>query len=213
MNRRSGELVNATVGALSSLAGLKPLISWVSPLETELFVEYKDDDFLKAVEFERITDKLANFWPRRGPNWDALAIVESQDGSKGILLVEAKSYPGEVFGSGCQAEPESLAKIQDALNETKRWLGVDPDIDWTGRLYQSANRLAHLYFLQEVAQIPAWLVNVCFANDPHRPTGVYEWGEFLPAVKAEMGLAGKELPHAADILLQARDRSELLANE
>ncbi len=83
--------MEATVGALPSLASVKPKISWVSPLEADRFAEHKDDDFLRVVEFERIVDKLADFWPRRGPNWDALATVESQDGSKGILLVEAKS--------------------------------------------------------------------------------------------------------------------------
>ena len=39
-----------------------------------------------------------------------------------------------------------------------------------GPLYQFPNRLAHLYFFREIVKVPAWLVNVCYLDDPkHQP--------------------------------------------
>jgi hypothetical protein len=77
------------------------------------------------------------------------------------LLVESKSHVAEIFGSGCGAEAaSSISKIERAITTAKEWLHVSPQADWTGPLYQSANRIAHLYFFREVLRIEAWLVNV-----------------------------------------------------
>ena len=77
--------------------------------------------------------------------WDALARVTLLDsGRTGVLLVEAKSYPQEMYSNGCCASEVSRTQIVKALQQTQRWLAVD-NVDWTGPLYQSANRLAHLY--------------------------------------------------------------------
>jgi len=156
---------------------------------------------------------LRKFWPRGGPVWDALARVEygEMNTGKGVLLVEAKSHPPEIYGSGCQASPKSRSKIEEALLLTKRWLGVKEDIDWTGPLYQSANRFAHLYFFREIANVPAWLVNTYFLNDPHSPTEYAEWQRVLKEVKTELGISGFEVPFMADIFLEARDRIELIS--
>jgi len=56
-------------------------------------------------------------------------------------------------------------------------MGVSPDADWLGRLYQSANRLAYLYFLREIGKIDAFLANVYFTGDPYSPTTRQEWDE------------------------------------
>ena len=180
-------------------------------MENDRFVEYQDNAFLKACSFKHLSDELKAFWPRRGPVWDALASIEFEKdkNNKGIFLVEAKSYPGEIYGSGCKASPKSRKKIEAALNKTKRWCGVSTDIDWTGSLYQSANRIAHLYFFREIAGVPAWLANINFLNDPHSPTDHEEWQKQLKKVKTELGISGSDISYMANIFLEARDRSEL----
>jgi hypothetical protein len=78
--------------------------------------------------------------------------------------------------------------------------------DWTGPLYQFANRLAHLYFLREVARVPAWFVNVCFTSDPHRPSALQAWEEALQAAKEALGLGQRSIPYCADVFLEAAGR-------
>jgi len=211
VNRRSAELTREVFEKFPDLALLHPRLNWVSPLEKDRFSEYQDTAFLKACGFEHLSDELKAFWPRGGPVWDALASIEFQKGknNKGILLVEAKSYPAEIYGSGCKASPTSREKIEDALDRTKKWCGVPADTDWTGPLYQSANRMAHLYFFRKIAGVPAWLANINFLNDQHSSTKRDEWEKQLKKVKAGLGISGKEIPYAADIFLKAQDRGEL----
>ena len=213
VNRRSSELAQAMLSVLPFLASLNPKIRWVSPLEGAAFAEYQDRDFLRAVALDGCAAKLSRFWPRGGPVWDALAVVETArtPDCRGVLLVEAKSHVREIYGGGCKASARSRKAIEEALEPTKRWLGASSDSDWTGTLYQSANRLAHLYFFRVVMGVPAWLINVYFINDPHSPTSRAEWEVALVGVKAQLGLAGTSVPHAADLFLEAGTRGELLA--
>ena len=201
------------VDALPSLASLNPRLRWVSPLEREKFVEYQDTTFLRALELESLDPQLKRFWPRGGPVWDALASVEigGDPVPRGVVLVEAKSYPDEICGPGCQATPGSRKKIERALKKTKNWLGVPEHLNWTGRLYQSANRFAHLYFFREEVGIPAWLVNIYFLNDHTTfPTTREEWRVALDQVKAKLGLTGIAVPDTAELFLEAGDCRELV---
>lgn len=212
INRRARKLSQKIIQGLPSLASLGPRLDWVSPLEKDRFVEYQDAAFLKACGFKQLSAELKKFWPYGGPVWDALASIEfdEDENQRGILIVEAKSHPPEIYGGGMKAKAEkSKLKIQKALNRTKRWIGISKDIDWTGALYQSANRLAHLYFFREIMNVPAWLVNLYFLNDPHSPTDLEEWQKQLKKVKAELGISGSGISYIADIFLEARDRSEL----
>src|ERR1035438_4599520 len=130
-----------------------------------MYSEYRDVEFLERVGLCHVSAQLRQFWPRGGPCWDALATTEN-----GCILGEAKSHVLEIYGNGCGACAASRLKIQTALSATKAWLRAPETIDWTGRLYQSANRYAYLYFLREIACVPAFLVNVYFIGDPHSPT-------------------------------------------
>ena len=111
VNRLSEELTREVFERLPDLALLHPRLNWVSPLEKYRFSEYQDTAFLKACGLEHLSDELKALWPRGGPVWDALASIEFQGDKdrKGILLVEAKSYPAEIYGSGCK---ESITEIQ-----------------------------------------------------------------------------------------------------
>ena len=212
VNRRQAELSQKIVEALPSLASLNPRLRWVSPLEAERFIEYKDKEFLKAMGYEHAAGKLHEFWPLRGPNWDALAIVEFENtGSpEGVILVEAKSHSDEIYSNGCRAREKSRAKIEAAFQRTKDWLNVKDNVDWTGPLYQSANRLAHLYFFRKIVRIPAWLVNIYFLNDPRSRTTLAQWHVALAEVKDELGLKDISVPQMAELFLDGKDRNELI---
>ena len=214
VNRRTEELNQSVLDALF-LTSLNARLCWVSPLESEKFVEYQDEAFLRALGLQHLAGQLREFWPRRGPSWDALAVVRiGGDLARwGAVLVEAKSHPAELRGEGCRARPRPRARIEARLRETKRWLSVAEaeDVDWTEELYQSANRLAHLYFFLR-AGIPVWLVNVYFLRDPHfpdSPSTREEWDAVLSQVKADLGVK-TFVPHTADVFLEARDRRELV---
>lgn len=209
VNRYPEELSQSLLEALPSLAEQNPSIRWVSPLESGGFVEYQDEAFLAAVGYSHVTESLCAFWPKGGPSWDALAVADL-GGDTGIVMVAAKSHPPEVYGRGCRASRRSRARIENALLETKRWLGVREDADWTGPLYPCASRLAHLYFFRESIGVSAWLANVYFLFDPYLPTSMEEWHITLRQVRAEMGLTDITVPYATDVFLPSKDRRELV---
>lgn len=201
------EILHHMICASSSdLAAHDPDITWVSPLQSKSYLEYRDRDFLKAVGLESRVSELVEFWPNRGPVWDALAVTKSRapGGSPGVILVEAKSYPKEVYGTGTAASEASRRTIEAALDRTAAWIGIARSANWTGSLYQSANRLAHLYFLREILGVPAWLINVCFVDDPHVRTTGAAWRIATDQIKDDLGLVGVKLPYYSDIFLMAR---------
>ena len=167
-----------------------PRIKWVSPLAAEQYRELRDAEFLTALGLGEYSSNLSAFWPERGPCWDALGILTtSLQASLPIgILVEAKSHVPEVYGSGCQADGKSRALIERSLNAAKEWCRAQADSDWTGPFYQSANRIAHLYFVQRRLNRPCYLVNLYFVNDPYRPTSHSEWCSALQTVHQELGL-------------------------
>ena len=135
---------------------------------------------------------LVGFWPQGGPVWDALATVEGKSGSKGVILLEAKSHIGELANpsSACKATGKSLDKIKNALTIVKRELKVKRKAEWLGEYYQYANRIAHLYFLTIVGQVPTWMVFLYFVGDIKQkgPTAVVEWTASLDKVREALGL-------------------------
>ena len=107
-------------------------------------MEYRDHEFLEVLEITPQHRQLSEFWPAGGPVWDGLART-----SRGRhLLVEAKANVPEFDSSPTRASGRSLTKIGEALGETRSFLRVAVDTDWTGCFYQHANRLVHLYFLR-----------------------------------------------------------------
>jgi hypothetical protein len=206
-SRRRPELTASVATALINTGVYLEDIRWVSPLEEERFGEVCDGAFLDALQLSHLRSPLAAFWPASGPRWDGLGILEP---GPGVLLVEAKSYPNELIGSGCKAGSNSLNRIKDSLANAKVWAGVTPESDWLGPLYQYANRLAHVFFLRETGRVPAWLVNLCFLEDPNSPTSLRTWQQQLPSLKKQLGFAQKCAPFTVDVFLPARSRHELL---
>jgi len=197
VNERRNALSSAIAQALSPYDLDEKTIHWVSPLAADEYSKYRDSEFLGRVGFVHLTPQLLEFWPRGGPFWDGLARIKG-----GCILVEAKSHVKEIYGEGCGASPGSKQRIQEAFDATKAWLGVSPEVDWTGRLYQFANRYATLYFLREVAGVQAYLVNVYFVSDPLEPTTREEWDAAIEGVNRELGLV-REVPYSGAAFLLA----------
>ena len=62
-------------------------IEWLSPLESEDCIEYRDHAFLERLGLRPHRRQIFDFWPARGPVWDGLA--RSSAGRS--LLIEAKA--------------------------------------------------------------------------------------------------------------------------
>lgn len=170
-----------------SLAAFATRVEWVSPLAQKQYVEYWDEQFLGVLGLDQHGDALEDFWPTGGPHWDGLAKVDGQN-SLGALLVEAKAHPGE-NNSECKAtDPESRSKIERAFGLVQAELGMNAR-NWFHEHYQLANRIAHLYFLNEVANIPTWLALVNFVNDrTHKPTPLSDWTDCFPTLFRSLGV-------------------------
>ena len=177
-------------------------ITWLSPLESDEFAEYRDGSFLARLGIQTLSAELADFWPRRGPQWDALGMT-SQGCS---LLVEAKANISELISHCGVKDPDSARLIAERLKEAQKWLGRRHTNDWTTDFYQYANRLAHLYFLRELQGKDAFLVFVYFVNDTaHIPTLFEEWRGALQLQKKLMGLAASRLRNVIDIFLDVTE--------
>ncbi len=203
VNRRRVELDAAICAAFPELQLRGASIEWVSPIEQDRFAEYQDSEFLSRLGLTELGGELASFWPQGGPRWDALAKIQFRDEMAcGVLLLEAKSYPGEMIGNGCLATEPSLTRISASIEKARLWVGAEGG-DWMGQYYQFGNRLAHLYFLREVCGIPTWLINICFFDDPHKPTRELVWRDALEYPMKALGLVHREIPFCKSVFLRA----------
>ena len=184
---RSPDTINAAIASAMELpSGVS--IQWHSPLEMDNFREYQDSRFLRNLGVELRHRKLSSFWPRWGPVWDGLA--STSDGRS--ILVEAKANIPEFHSSPCGAGEKSLARIKQALDETKQFLFVPSASDWTTCFYQVANRLAHLYLLRELNGIAAALAFVFFVGDKtiseEKCTSRQEWEQEISLMLEHLGI-------------------------
>ena len=161
-------------------------IDWVSPLKDDQFAEYRDIDFLRKLNLEKkITYNLSDFWPNRGPQWDALGKTNDL-----IFIVEAKANLPEIVSPPTGAGSESKSLIMDSFSEVKEYLNINNSIDWSGTFYQYTNRIAHLYYLRVLNGIDAYLVNIYFINDESvdGPKSKEEWKGAIQIIKNYLGI-------------------------
>ena len=185
-------LVNQTPHLLDSAIAphlsLSPTdkITWLSPLATDRYAEYRDDAFLKKLEPPVARVPLADFWPLPGPQWDGLGRTSRGES----LLIEAKAHIPELLSPPTRATGRSLTDIRDSLERVKRAIGSRTGADWTRTFYQYTNRLAHLYFLRTLNRVPAYLVFVYLLNDTDMcgPKTAEEWAGALRLVQAQLGI-------------------------
>ncbi len=179
------------------LPGAPVDIDWRSPLLADHYAEYRDQTFVDRLATSKfltspldLQNPLAEFWPRFGPQWDALAVTDQGQ----ILLVEAKSHISQMATSPGQARGKSAQQlINQSLDETKTFLKARGMADWSTSFYQYANRLAHLYWLRELNGIDAYLVNLFFLNDGEI-NGPRTQAEWQGAIELQQVFMGVRLP-------------------
>ncbi len=165
-------------------ADKKNNIEWLSPKANDNYAEYRDQAFLDLLGIKLTKTKLQDFWPNRGPQWDALGRL----GNEAYFLVEAKAHISEIISSSQAKSPKSKALIKKSLDKTQKYLDLKPHIDLTQGFYQYANRLAHLYFLRVLNHIPAYMTFIYFIDDhTHIPTTKAEWTGALKLMHSFLG--------------------------
>lgn len=179
-------------------------IIWKSPLSNDDYAEYSDNDFIKKIGLDINEIDLKSFWPRRGPQWDALAVTSSGK----VIIVEAKANIPEIISPATDAKGKSKEKIDNALKETQIYLGIKNNIDWAGKFYQYTNRIAHLYFLRIVKKKKVFLINIYFTGDKSvkGPTTQKEWEAAIQVVNLYLGTSNHKLKkYMADIFIDVKD--------
>ena len=187
------ELFSHSLSLLAFTTGERK-ITWKSPLLTDNFKEYRDD-FLSVYyedEHSRQLSKqiIRNHWPKNGPVWDGLGIVEGIN-SKGLLLVEAKAHTNETLSMMKATSNQSISLITKTITETHRQFNsTEPITPWLNNYYQLANRLAYLYLLNHKLQIPTWLIQVNFIGDnSHIETDKEKWIAHYQKVFHTLGIS------------------------
>jgi len=202
VNKNQNLIDNLLKSAFADLSDQQ--IIWTSPIEQDDFAEYRDNDFLLKVGLDPTEIKLDDFWPAKGPQWDALAKTTSGH----VILIEAKANIPEIVSSATGAGEVSKAIIDKSLGDTKAFLSLTNDIDWSGKFYQYTNRLAHLYFLREKCNKPTFLVNIYFIGDDtvSGPKSKQEWDGALKVLYTYLGLSRHKLSkYMTDIFIDIND--------
>lgn len=167
-------------------------IHWVSPLKDDDYAEYRDKAFVDILKLDLKKVALEDFWPSRGACWDGLG--KTDDGR--IFLVEAKAHIREILTPPTGAKnARSLGLIKESLEATRMFVHAKGRHDWSMTFYQYTNRLAHLYFLRELNDIPAYLVFVYFVNDNEMdgPNSEEEWQGAIKLVHSYLGVRRNRL--------------------
>lgn len=179
-------------------------IEWVSPLLNDHYAEYRDEDFLNRLGLDSLSISLKDFWPSRGPQWDALAKAEGN-----IFLVEAKSHIGEILSPPFGARnPASVNLIKKSLSEVKSFVGSKTKVDWSSYFYQYTNRIAHLYFLRKINKKNAFMVFIYFLSDSsvNGPETKEEWLGAISLMKKYLGINQNKLsPFIRDIFIDVKE--------
>ena len=182
-------------------AGILPegeSVTWVSPIKSDDWAEYRDGEFLKKLGLESVVSSLREFWPARGPQWDAFG----RSGDK-VYLVEAKAHVDEMASGGSASAESSIALIGRSLIAARTAFGAREDADWHAGHYQYANRLAHLHFLRQHG-IDAHLVFVYFTGDADMrgPGSRHEWSGAIGSARNHLGFEnGSSTPGVTDVFI------------
>lgn len=176
-------------------------IKWLSPLKEDDYAEYRDQDFLDRIRVKPI-HALKDFWPSRGPQWDALGSA-----GKSPILIEAKANIPELISPGTQAGETSFATIDNSLRRVKADLNIKNEYDWSNTFYQYTNRIAHLWYLRVLNNVPAYLFNIYFINDQsvNGPKSKQEWEGAIALLKSFLGIGKHKLSkYMADIFIDLK---------
>ncbi|MBT3181199.1 MAG: DUF1738 domain-containing protein [Deltaproteobacteria bacterium] len=163
-------------------------IEWISPVADNNYYEHRST-LLEAIGLLEYKPLLDRFWPANKPVWDGLSVMRS--GEECRFLVEAKSHIRETITSMMATDPKSIKSIRCTFSTVKQYLGVAPDVDWTGPYYQFCNRLAFLYFMNVVLGQSTYLTFVNFIDDSTGvpPTSIDQWKRHYQHVYKTIGIS------------------------
>jgi hypothetical protein len=189
---RANHLDSALRGAIG-LPDAK--LNWIYPPDHILTKAVREPEGMEFLEGDDTTiAKWRGFWPQKGkqPTWDGVAIAVHAGASEWVL-VEAKPNRPEFCSGPCGAVGGGRKKIERTMAEVKKHLEVHSRFPWLGTYYQYSNRLACLFFLTKVANIPARLAFVyfygeCFPDGTPCPNSEAEWREAIQACHLTLGL-------------------------
>lgn len=187
---RHPDILNAEIRSQVGLSD-DAQIEWLSPLKDDDYAEYRDSAFIERLGIDLHKYNLSDFWPRGGPQWDGLG--RTPDGS--VFLIEAKAHISEVISHMAASSPTSKKKILASLQETEDFLNVKFTNDWSSPFYQYANRIAHLYFLRVLNEVPAYLIFVNFLSDDIMggPKTQEEWYGAIRLIQSYLGIGRNKL--------------------
>lgn len=177
-------------------------IQWLSPLKDDEYSEYCDREFIDLLGVKLKEKPLSDFWPQRGPQWDALG----KSSSGNLFLIEAKSHIGELISTMKAKDENSATTIHNSLQETKHFLASNAKVDWSCAFYQYTNRLAHLYLLRQ-NRLSAYLLFVYFINDSEMegPTSIHEWKGAIELLHSYLGIRRHKLKDfVTDVFIDIR---------
>lgn len=179
-------------------------IEWLSPLKDDNYSEYMDKKFLNKLGISELKRQLNDFWPKRGPRWDALGRAST---SGPYFLIEAKANISELLSNSKAKADLSKDLIHKSLHETMAYLNCKSYVDWTKGFYQYINRIAHLYFLRVINKVDAYLIFIYFINDKtHIQTSIAEWHGAILLQKKLLGLSHHKLQkYILDIFIDTKE--------
>jgi len=201
------ELLNAALRK-SGAIGPQDKVIWQSPLAPDNFCEYRDNAALAKAGISNLKKPLNEFWPARGPVWDAVGV---SDGNCSVF-VEAKAHIPEAASPPSKASPVSLELIQKSLVEARRFYAPKAKADWNNLFYQYANRLAHHYFLTKINNAQSRLIFLYFVNaeDMDGPMSEQEWHGASRLIHAVLGLPPDLRDHGVfDVFLDVRNLQDV----
>ncbi len=184
--------------------------------------EYKSINIFTKSIYDNVKDDWCGFWPCTGneQRWDAAGYLKNKE-NEIYLVVEAKGHSGEIV-SPCKAkDKDSIDKISKAIDETIKNLEVvltpnERDL-WTKRYYQFANRLAFLYFCNNILNLKVILINLYFIGDYNYPficpKTKREWDIFMNSAKTEIGLSNIAVSKQSRNCPKSKDEWEIIINK
>lgn len=178
-------------------------VTWITPIKPK-FTEYRDADFLKAIHHPEVIERLKAFWPKNGPQWDALGVTSNG----AVILVEAKAHIAEIFTNSGAKDSRSINLIESAFSKVREDLKINTSHYWGAPFYQYANRITHLHFLHNMCGIQAVLVFVHFLGDEEMdgPRTKTEWQQVNGKVREYLGLTKSSiLTRVVDAFVYVKD--------
>lgn len=115
VNRKPQLLLSAL--RRSGAIGPRSSVTWQSPLEADGFHEYRDQSALTKAQIASLKKPLSDFWPARGPVWDAIGVTSEST----PVFIEAKAHIPEALSPATRASAASRDLIEQSLIKARRF--------------------------------------------------------------------------------------------